>query len=143
MAKRLTVEECLKRVKHNRRILKSGKKLKPKERSKALHLASYFNRKAEALKKQQARPLVKIIKRRAPKLVKGQGFLPNFLSQMSVVRIEEMIANQLFREIKAQLEGLSLQDSALKSLNRDIAARMPAVEISFPSERKGKKAKAS
>ena len=56
------------------------------------------------------------ISKKAPKhqFVQEQGFIPGFLKMMNMVKIEEMVAQKLFNEIKAQIEGLSVQEVEAK-----------------------------
>lgn len=60
------------------------------------------NGKAAAPAKKAKR---KAVRRRAASQAfnPDQGFLPKFLAQMNMVRIEEMVADRLFREVASQI----------------------------------------
>ena len=93
-------------------------------------------------------PLVTIKAKRKTKVAKSapkhqfvqeQGFIPGFLKMMNMVKIEEMVAQKLFNEIKAQLEGLTAREVELAKVAEDINERMGAMQISFAGVRKAKK----
>ena len=81
------------------------------------------------------------VAKKAPKhqFVQEQGFIPGFLKMMNMVKIEEMVAQKLFNEIKAQLEGLTAREVELAKVAEDINERMGAMQISFAGVRKAKK----
>lgn len=92
--------------------LASGK-LKGKAKQKAVYRKN--NLKYRAKKKDETK--AKVRKARAKKVNPDQGFLPSFLSQLSTVRIEEMIADRAFKAIKPALEkqlGISLDSKSVK-----------------------------
>ena len=40
---------------------------------------------------------------------KDQGFLPSFLGQMNMVRVEELVADKIFGQIKKEIEETTVQ----------------------------------
>lgn len=74
----------------------------------------------------------KIKKIKASKLANPeQGILPNFLSQMNMVRIEELVAEKVFNAIKVGSMTITLDDSKIASAPVD-----PKFEPVFSGKKK-------
>ncbi|CAB4150004.1 hypothetical protein UFOVP558_58 [uncultured Caudovirales phage] len=62
-------------------------------------------------------------KKAMAKFNKDQGFLPGFLQQMNMVRIEELIADKIFNAIKTG--EMSLKPSDIKSMTAEAIESVP------------------
>lgn len=94
MAKVQAVREMMKEADQIKKKIDSGKL-----KGKALQAAKYryYNLRYRANKK------VKAETSKRKQLLSKQAFLPEFLSQMSMVRIEELVAEKVFNEVKKTL----------------------------------------
>lgn len=116
-----------------------GKDKLYKARKKVAWLRWKAKKMANGKGKVHSKDVMTIVRRKQParfiqvqnnvEKLKEQSFLPNFLKQMNVVRIEEMVADKLFKEIKAQLEGLSSDEAESKALGAHVSAQL---EKHFP-----------
>jgi hypothetical protein len=97
-------QELLYEADRIKRDLKSGK-ISGKKHIKAAKYKMYNLRyranKVKAEKEVVVKKSQKIEKVKAKKVNPGQGFLPGFLPQMNMVRVEELVADKLFKAIKS------------------------------------------
>lgn len=91
-----TKQEIQAEVDQLKKKIKSGK-LKGEAHSKAVRRKCNLEFALRNYgKKRTRKPKQKAIE-------KGQGFLPSFLGQMNMVRVEELVADKIFNEIKHEL----------------------------------------
>lgn len=101
-----------------------GTEKKFRARKKAAHLK--WQAKQVSSTKAKKTSKTKIAKR---EFDASQGFLPNFLKSMNMVRVEELVAEKLFRT----LLGTTSVQTTLTNAENEIAED---IEITFPSNRK-------
>lgn len=129
--------------------------LKGKALKRARNKFNKLEREIRAFKKRSTSesgiPLITIkakrkakIAKKAPKhqFVQEQGFIPGFLKMMNMVKIEEMVAQKLFNEIKAQLEGLTVREVELQKVADELNAKMPTINVAKVSRSFDKRKKA-
>lgn len=111
MSKPVSKQYLLSKAAEYKKQIDAGK-LSPK--AKKVAQTAYYNylRRAKAKDKKAAPASAKSKGngKRAPRQVNpSQGFLPTFLSQLNVARIEELIADKAFKAVADQL-GLSTEE---------------------------------
>lgn len=97
----------LERIKTLKKRLATGK-LSPKLAQRCeeyIRSSEFVLRKIDG-KAPAAKPAKKSPKAAAPKIDFKQGILPNFLSQLNTVRIEEMVAERIFHAIATNIQGV-------------------------------------
>lgn len=60
------------------------------------------------------------IRVKTKRVTPGQGFLPSFLSQVNLVRIEELIADRIFKQIESELAAVSYTKSRISEIMKRI-----------------------
>lgn len=152
MAKKQSSQELMARAKANQKLVDSGK-LSGAKLKQAKIRAAFFRWKAKKVKAEGRKKRLKTFIKRPAKhqIVKGQGFLPNFLIQMDMVKIEELISQKVFSSLaEGNLHGVvNLSDLLKEVVKEEVHGALlkikPKVdeaepEIVFASDRKKKKA---
>lgn len=118
--KKATPASCRARANKIQSLL-DKKKVAPSLVKSAERMVAFYHRKASASKKKsiadkstKVAKTLKVSKGKASKKFdKNQGFIPGFLAQMNMVRVEELIADKVFNAIKTGDMKISLQKKAI------------------------------
>lgn len=81
-----------------KKVIDSGK-LKGKSLNNAKSKYHYLDRRAKGIVYERPSKKSAAPRRKKHQVVKGQGFLPAFLNQMDVVKIEELVSERIFKAI--------------------------------------------
>lgn len=122
MSKPKSAAELRKKATEYKKLIDAGGLSKAKKKK---YQTAYYNylRRAKAKETKaagvaQAAPKAKAPRqKKAPAVNAAQGFLPNFLGQLNVARIEELIADKAFKAV-AQKLGISVEE--LKQASGDL-----------------------
>ncbi len=138
-----TKTDLMKQMKEVQKRIDGGKIKGKKKLSAARHKVASLKWRAKKLADTKI-PLVTIVakkpaipKRQAKhELVPGQGFLPTFLKQMDMVKIQELVAQKLYEDIKSQLGLAEKMMTEVEAIETHALHQGEPVEITWSNSKK-------